>query len=105
MAHKDVQQTINPIVPCCHMAWTVGNAPKLPWAVFYLDENDGQYADNKRYAEVNHWVVELYEKTHSCEVESAVEEAITEKFGAFSKTEIWVESESCIQVVYRFTEI
>lgn len=105
MAHKDVQSAINAVVPCCHMAWTVGSAPSLPWAVFYLDECDSQYADNTVFASVNRWVVELYERTHSDEIEGAVEKAINESFGSFSKTEMWIESESCIQVVYRFTEI
>ena len=106
MSHVDVQSAINAVVPCTHMAWPSGKAPEsLPWAVFYLDESDGLYADGIRYVDRNSWVVELYMKSRDAELESRIDAAITDSFGAFRKTEAWVASEQCLQIAYYFTEI
>ena len=91
-------------MPVAHFAFKVGSAPKLPWCVYYLDEAEGTGADNRNYAVKNHWVVEHYWIDYDPKVEQAIEQAIEENFGSFSKIETWIESESCAQTLYRFAE-
>lgn len=92
-------------IPCVRNAWPKGSAPRLPWATFALDECAGSYADNSVYAEKNSWYVELYQETNDQELENALEAAIQSWFGPYMKTEAWVDSESCVQTTYYFTDI
>ena len=92
-------------IPCVRNAWPKGSAPKLPWAVFMLDETDGVYADGRVYSTKNRWYVELYQKTNDQELEGRLEAAIQDWFGPYTKTEVWVDAESCVQTVYYFTDI
>lgn len=88
-----------------HMAWPVGSAPALPWCVFYLYEDGKLNADDKRYYACPTWAVELYQRQSDTETETALEDAIHVSFGDFNKTEVWVESEGCLQTTYTFTEL
>lgn len=92
-------------IPSAHMAWPVNAAPPLPWMVFRLDEDGKLNADNARWASHGRWVVELYQKHADSEIEGKVESAISEAFGDYDKTEIWVDSEDCLMTSYRFTVI
>lgn len=105
MSGKTVYAAISPIMPCAHMAFPIGSAPDLPWCVYYLDEMDGFAADNSLLAKRNNWVVEHYWRDYDEEKESALESAIESSFGAFKKTEVWVEDENCVQTTYYFAEI
>lgn len=88
-----------------HMAYPVNSAPPLPWAVFYLDDDMKLNADNRRWASHGTWVVELMEKSADPELEERVENAISEAFGDYDKTETWVDLEDCLMTIYRFTVI
>lgn len=106
MSHKDVYAALKATgIPAVHMAWPEGSAPPLPWCVYLLDERNDVYADNGNYVVVPSWTVELYEKARDAEVEGKIESALSSAFGSFTKQELWVESENCLEVVYGFTEI
>ena len=93
-------------MPCAHMTFPIGSvAPPLPWCVYYLDEMEGFAADNKLLAKRNNWVVEHYWKDYDETVERNLEDAIEAAFGAFRKTEVWVDDENCVQTAYYFAEI
>ena len=87
------------------MAWPRGSAPELPWAVYYLEAGTGFCADDVLYAPHSAWVVELYQRSRDAEAERRIEDALMALAGAYSKTEAWVESESCLQTTYRFHTI
>ncbi len=105
MSHKDVYKCVSAIVPCTHLAYPTGKAPALPWAVFELDTSDGMYADNKKYATVNKWTLELLENARDEALERKIEDALTETFSPCEVEEAWLESEQCVQVRFNFTEI
>lgn len=106
MSRKDVNAVLESTgLPAAHMAWPVGSAPDLPWAVFYLEEDRKLNADNRRWATYGTWAVELYQRAADPEIEGKVEDALSEAFGDYSKEETWVESENCLMTVYRFTVI
>ena len=106
MSATDVMSCVTSCgVPCIRNAWPKGSAPSLPFAVFYLDEQDGTYADNAVFSRKYSWCVELYQRTNDQGLEDAVEAAIESWFGPYSKTEAWVESEGCVQTAYYFTDM
>lgn len=105
MSHADVKSCIESAgLPCVHMAWPTGSAPGLPWCAFYADSTDGFYADGRNYVRRTSWVVELYQSPRDPAVESALESAISRRFGPFRSTEGWVASEGCVQTSYYFTQ-
>ena len=106
MSGQDVYEAISAVIPCAHVAWSVGSAPELPWCVYYLDEMDGYAADNRLHTRRNRWIVEHYYKVHDEEKQAALEGAIEAGFGVFRTTgEMWVEDEKCYETAYYFTEI
>ena len=92
-------------IPSVRFAWPEGAAPSLPWAVFWLEEEDGIYADNRMDSRRRDWTLELYQKTSDEELEARLEDAIIAAFGPFRKGEAWVDDENVIQTTYYFTEI
>lgn len=92
-------------LPCAHMTWSASTEPRLPFAVYYLNESSGFCADNTVYSEANEWVVELYQKSSDEELEKGLQEAILRDFGPYRKSEYWVESEGCLQTAYYFNEL
>lgn len=105
MSRADVVAAVRAAgIPVVHMAWPKGSAPRLPWAAYYLDDQDGMYADDEVWAAVERWVVELYEREPDEDLEALLESSISEAFGPFDKSETWVESEGCTQTTYRFTQ-
>ena len=106
MSRKAIVAALDAIgVPCAHVAWPVNAAPPLPWAVFRLEDDAKLNADGTRWATLGRWVVELYQRASDPELESKVENAITQAFGDYDKFEIWVDSEDCLMTSYRFTVI
>lgn len=106
MSGESVVAAISSVpLPCAHMAFPIGSAPALPWCVYYLDEMDGYAADNTLLAKRNRWVIEHYWKVHDDAIEASLEQAILDNFGAYTKTETWVDTENCVQTTYYFSEI
>lgn len=85
------------------MAWPVGSAPNLPWAVFYMDDSEA-VGDNGGYAERQDWVVELYQRSRDAALEKELEGALRGRYGAIAKSESWSSSESCLITAYYFTD-
>ena len=92
-------------VPFAHLRWPLNQAPDLPWCVFYLDEDNVFNADDRRWITRGRWVVELYQRAADSAIEKQVEDAITQAFGDYRKTETWVDTEDCLMTTYRFTVI
>lgn len=92
-------------IPFAHMTWPVNQAPDLPWCVFYLDEDYAFNADGKRFITYGYWTVELYQKAADSAIEKQVEDAITQAFGDYRKSETWVDEEDCLMTSYAFTVI
>lgn len=92
-------------IPVCRMAWPVGHAPSLPWAVWYVDHSDNAHADDAAYAGITRAVAELYQKSPDEQVTKAFEDAITAAFGPFYKEETWVEDEQCDELIYYFDAV
>lgn len=91
-------------IPCVEEAWQKGKAPALPWAV-YTEDHDDMFADGHTVASVIRFSVEYYSKTHDREVEREIKREIESRFGPTSPQTYWIESESCFETVFDFTQI
>ena len=105
MSHKDVQATVKSVgIPCAHLAFPKGTAPKLPWAVYAENDTDGVCADNILYVPRHEWRVELYEASRDGELEEKLAQAIEQAFSPVRRYESWIEEENCLMVTFYFTE-
>jgi len=104
MNEKDIKSAIESVgIPCAHMSWVRGSAPELPWAVFYLDDTDGFFADDGIYSGVHNWIVELAQRSSDKTLEENLENVIVTEFGPFSKSEYWDSQENCLITSYSFS--
>lgn len=85
-------------LPVVYNAWPENAAPPLPYLCYLSPGTDNFAADGKTYHVINQINIELYTKFKDPELEGKVEEALSSVF--WDKTETWIESERCFQVLY-----
>lgn len=98
-----MQGAVAEVVPCAHMAWPKGCAPKLPWAVFYEDSSADFCADDSPWARAHEWTVELYERSGDSATEGALERSLA-RFGPVARYETWIDEEGCLMTAYSFKQ-
>ena len=77
-----------------------GEAPELPYILFYYPERDDFQADNKNYAKITQLNIELYTKEKDFEKEEALEEILEANDLVYNKEEQYIESEKMYEVLY-----
>ena len=85
-------------MPVVYGAWKKGTAPPMPYIVYLCTYNNNFGADGAVYFYSGHVQIELYTKEKNIEAEAALESAMSEIF--WTKTETYLESEKCWQVLY-----
>lgn len=103
-ASESIYETVNAVVECARLAWPEGSAPPLPWAVYLAMGDDGFYADDRKFARIGRWCVELYQREGSDELENALERALEDAFGPVERGhEAWIDDENCSMTPFYFT--
>lgn len=92
-------------LPVAHLAFPVGSNQGLPFCTFALESQSALFADNKNYASVSEWSVELYQEPSDAESETRLDAAIAAAFGPYAKSDAWVEEEGCVQTTYLFSQV
>lgn len=77
-----------------------GEAPELPYILFYYPERDDFQADNKNYAKITQLNIELYTKEKDFEKEEALEGILEANDLVYDKEEQYIESEKMYEVLY-----
>lgn len=90
-------------LPLAYRMFPEGGAPPLPYVVWYIDSETNFAADGENYHNIKHLTVELYTRLKDIASETAVEAALG-KLGVWEKTEEYIDSEKCYQIVY-YTEV
>lgn len=89
-------------IPVAYRQFEDGNAPALPWAVYYAIQSDNFAADGGVYLPVQGYVVELYADKKDPSLETAVEAALGHAGVFWQKDETYIESEKMHEVIYEF---
>lgn len=85
-------------LPVAYNAFPIGDAPALPFICYLYDDSNVFYADGEAYWGSGIYMVELYTKVKSPDVERAVEAVLNNI--PFIKTETYLEDEKCFQIIY-----
>lgn len=105
MTNKEVYDMLaSTKIPTVYYSWKIGNAPALPYIVYYYPESDDFVADNINFQSINALNIELYTKNKDFATEQIVEDVLKANSLAYSKTETWLESEEMYQILYE-TEV
>lgn len=83
-----------------YRSFPVNQAPALPFICYLETQSNNQFADNK----VNHVVrgidIELYTETKDTASELLVETALDDNCIPWNKSETYIDSEQCYEIVY-----
>ena len=81
-----------------------GEAPELPYILFYYPERNDFQADNKNYARIPQLNIELYTKEKDFDKEKLIEDLLDENEIPYNKEEQYIEKEKMYEVLY-ITEV
>ncbi len=103
MTYREIAEMIASIgLPYTYYSFPIGQAPNLPYIVFYYPSNDDFSADNKNYVPILNVNVELYTQEKDFDTEATVETVLAANGIYYSKTESYLESEQMYEVLYEF---
>ena len=63
-------------IPTVYYSWKIGNAPALPYIVYYYPESDDFIADNINFQSINALNIELYTQNKDFATEQIVEDVL-----------------------------
>lgn len=85
-------------LPVTYRAWPNQAAPPLPWLCYLVAYSVNFGADDRVYHPINHYQIELYTAAKDPDTEAKVEDALASLY--WDKTETYLESEHCYQILY-----
>lgn len=91
-------------VPIAYRMFPKGEAPELPYLIYYREGTTGVIAaDNTNYYMVPYVILELYYIEHDEQLENAIESILNEMETPFEKYEVFIESEGMSQTGYEIS--
>lgn len=83
-----------------YRAFPVGKAPKLPFICYLVNGTDNFIADSKVYETRTEVDIELYTANKDLATERTIEDALNDAYLIWDKSEDYIESEQCYEIVY-----
>jgi hypothetical protein len=105
MTFQQVKTMISAVgVPFAYHHFEEGSGQQPPFITFYYDGENDLKADNINYQTIRPLTIELYTDNKNFALEAAVESVLTANDLAFSRSEIFIDSEQMYMVTYN-TEV
>ena len=87
-------------IPVQYRAFQVGQAPQLPYLIFYENDSDNIFADNSNYFDVLNVVCELYADEKDIELETKLHKLFYDNEIEYNSTETFIDSENMYLKAY-----
>lgn len=100
MALDELYTLLSAVYPTAYWSFPEGEAPAMPYLVYFEESSDNFGADNRVYFNRNRVAVELMTKTKDPDAEGAVEAALDAADIFWNKTETHLDDEDAYEVVY-----
>ncbi len=84
--------------PVAYWSFEEKKAPPMPFICYMVAYSNNFGADNTVYQKINHIQVELYTKYKEPQAEEKVEKALSSFY--WEKTETYIDTQSCRQILY-----
>ena len=105
MTFQQVKTMISAVgIPYAYHHFEEGSGQQPPFITFYYQGDNDLVADNTNYAAIRPLTIELYTDNKDFALEAAVESVLTANDLAFSRTEVFIDSEQMYMVTY-YTEV
>jgi hypothetical protein len=105
MTYAEISQMISAVgIPYAYRHFEEGSGQQPPFITFYYDDENDLKADNINYQRIRPLTIELYTDNKDFVLEAAVESVLTANDLAFSRTEVFIDSEQMYMVTYN-TEV
>ena len=89
-----------------YRAFPIGEAPDLPYLIYFYEGNDDVLADNQNYVDVKNLVVELYtSQERDFDTEDTVDGVFKTNHMTYAKTEEYIETTSMYRITYEMEVI
>ena len=87
-------------VPIQYRAFQVGQAPQLPYLIFYENDSDNIFADNSNWFDVLNIVCELYTDDKDIKLETKLQKLLYDLEIQYNSTETYIDSENMYLKAY-----
>ena len=105
MTYAEISQMISAVgIPYAYHHFEEGSGQQPPFITFYYQGDNDFIADNINYQAIRPLTIELYTDNKNFALEAAVESVLTANDLAFSRTEVFIDSEQMYMVTY-YTEV
>ena len=90
-------------IPIQYKAFASGQAPQLPYLIFYENDSDNIFADNSNWFDVLNVVCELYADNKDIELETKLQKLFYDLEIQYNSTETFIDSENMYLKAYDVT--
>ena len=87
-------------IPIQYRAFESGQAPELPYIIFYENDSDNIFADNSNWFDVLNVVCELYTDNKDIELETKLQKLLYDLEIEYNSTETFIDSENMYMKAY-----
>ena len=87
-------------IPIQYRAFASGQAPELPYIIFYENDSDNIFADNQNWFDVLNVVCELYADEKDIELETKLQKLFYDNEIEYNSTETYIDSENMYLKAY-----
>ena len=87
-------------IPIQYRAFSVGQAPELPYLIFYENDSDNVFADNSNWFDVLNVICELYTDNKDIELETKIQKLFYYNEIEYNSTETFIDSENMYLKAY-----
>lgn len=87
-------------LPIAYYAFPEGEAPKLPFLIYFEMGTDNFAADGIAYHEIKRMSVELYIQRRDLKLEQTIENTFTQNGIFWNKEFTYLDSEKCYEIIY-----
>lgn len=101
MTYQSVAEMIKSIgLPYAYYQFDEGQGSECPFVVFYYPDRDDYAADGLNFVKIENLTIELYTANKDFETEAKLEAALEANDLCFEKSENYIDSEKCFEIVY-----
>lgn len=87
-------------LPIAYYAFPEGEAPSLPFLIYFEMNTDNFAADGIAYHEIKRMAVELYIQRRDLSLEKKIEQTFTENGIFWNKEFTYLDTEKCYEIIY-----
>lgn len=87
-------------LPIAYYAFPEGEAPPLPFLIYFEMNTDNFAADGIAYHEIKRMAVELYIQRRDLSLEKKIEQTFTENGIYWNKEFTYLDTEKCYEIIY-----